>query len=218
MSGVSPVPGGAVEASPTGARDGVRGVAQTLRPPAAFLPGRRGLDAPHYSGRVIDRRALGGWLQGPGTAPSDGRPGGRQADDGEHAGARFGRPATGSGSVAGFGRRLAALGVDWAFALLIAGGVMRPLGLGQFAPLVALFLMHAVLVGVAGFTVGHRLLGLRVDRIDQPVDAAGPRLPPGLLSGLVRAVLLCLAVPPLVMDSSGRGLHDRLSGTIVVRR
>ncbi len=172
---------------------------------------------------MIERRALGGWLLGPGSTPS--RAQDRSADDGAgHPGARLGRPASGPGSVAGFGRRVAGLAVDWAFALLIAAGLMRPLGLGELAPLVALLVMHALLVGTAGFTVGHRLLGLRVECVEQsaPGSSAGdrnpPRVPPGLLRGLIRAVLLCLAIPPLLTDQDGRGLHDRLAGTVVVRR
>jgi len=35
---------------------------------------------------------------------------------------------------------------------------------------------------------------------------------------LVRGLLLCLAVPPLIVGQDGRGLHDRAAGTRVVRR
>jgi uncharacterized RDD family membrane protein YckC len=119
--------------------------------------------------------------------------------------------------VAGFGRRAAGLAVDWGAALLIASGLMRPLEWGAMAPLVALFVMHAVLVGTAGFSLGHRLAGLRVDRVEisPPPDGGAP---PGLLRGTIRATLLCLAVPPLITDRDHRGLHDRLAGTVVVRR
>ncbi|PZP04804.1 MAG: RDD family protein, partial [Dermacoccus nishinomiyaensis] len=37
------------------------------------------------------------------------------------------------------------------------------------------------------------------------------------LAGAVRTVLLCLAIPAVVTDSSGRGLHDKLAGTVIVR-
>ncbi|MGX1157392.1 hypothetical protein RKD39_004970 [Streptomyces albogriseolus] len=37
------------------------------------------------------------------------------------------------------------------------------------------------------------------------------------LRGLLRSVLLCLAIPALVWDRDGRGLHDRLARTVEVR-
>jgi uncharacterized RDD family membrane protein YckC len=66
-----------------------------------------------------------------------------------------------------------------------------------------------LLTALTGFTVGKRLLGLRVVRLDgQPV---------GLLSALIRTVLFLLVVPPLVLDADLRGLHDRAARTIVIR-
>lgn len=165
---------------------------------------------------MVRARGLGGWLQGPGTTPG-GAADASAATPGEYPGARLGRPAEGPGSVAGFGRRVAGLAVDWGAALLIGSGLMRSLEWGSMAPLAALFLMHAVLVGTAGFSLGHRFLGLRVDRVEAipPPDGGAP---PGLLRATVRAALLCLAVPPLLVDRDNRGLHDRLAGTVVVRR
>jgi uncharacterized RDD family membrane protein YckC len=56
---------------------------------------------------------------------------------------------------------------------------------------------------------GQRLLGLRVVRVD------GGRL--SLPRIVLRTLLLCLVIPAVVMDSDGRGLHDRAVGSIVVR-
>jgi hypothetical protein len=39
----------------------------------------------------------------------------------------------------------------------------------------------------------------------------------GLWRPVVRTVLLCLAIPPLIFDRDQRGLHDRLAGTMLVR-
>lgn len=124
-----------------------------------------------------------------------------------HPGDRLGLPAEGSGSVARFGRRLLALLVDWVVYLLVAAA----LGLGRVygAPLV-LLLEQTLLVGLLGNAIGHRLCGLAVVRLDgQPV---------GLGRGLLRAALLCLAVPAVVLDRDARGLHDLAAGTVVVRR
>ena len=62
-----------------------------------------------------------------------------------------------------------------------------------------------------GFTPGQYALGLLV----VPVDG---RLHTGFGRALVRGVLLALVIPGLFMDADGRGMHDRLSFTAVVRR
>jgi uncharacterized RDD family membrane protein YckC len=155
----------------------------------------------------VERRELGGWLQGPGASRSGDR--GRTGASGDFPGRRLGRPAEGPGSIAGFGRRLAALAIDWGFALLIGHGLMGPLRWGSAAPLVALLAMNLLLVGTAGFTLGHRILGLRVETVDGA--------PPGPIRALVRSVLLCLAAPPLIWDRDQRGLHDKVAGTLVAR-
>jgi uncharacterized RDD family membrane protein YckC len=102
-----------------------------------------------------------------------------------------------------------ALAVDWGIALLIAGGLLRNVHLGQFGPLLVLLVENVVLVGTAGATVGHRLLGMRVEALDGSA--------PGPVKALVRSVLLCLAIPPLVWDADHRGLHDRWAATLVAR-
>jgi uncharacterized RDD family membrane protein YckC len=136
-------------------------------------------------------------------------------DDFRYPGNRLGLPEDGSGSVAGWGRRLAALFVDWIVAGLIASAlVRRPLWAGgndlDTAQLLAFCLTSTVLVGMLGATIGHRMLGLRVTRLDgRPV---------GLLRALVRSVLICLVIPPVVYDRDRRGLHDKAAATVVVRR
>jgi uncharacterized RDD family membrane protein YckC len=126
-----------------------------------------------------------------------------------YPGARLGRPADGPRSLASVGRRLVAIAVDWVLCLLIAGWLLRHTGLGQFGPLLVLFVENVLLVGTAGATVGHRLLGIHVETV--------PGAAPGLRRALVRSLLLCLAVPPLVWDADHRGLHDRAAGTLVAR-
>jgi uncharacterized RDD family membrane protein YckC len=66
-----------------------------------------------------------------------------------------------------------------------------------------------VLTALTGFTVGKRLTGIRVIRLDgRPV---------GLWWSLVRTVLLLAVIPPLVYDRDQRGLHDKAANTAVVR-
>ncbi len=149
---------------------------------------------------VAARRDVSSWLDGPGRSLAGAQ---------DHPGQRLGCPADGPGSVARFGRRLVAVVVDWLLAMLIAGAFLRSLPLGSFGPLVVFFLEQALLVGTAGMTIGHRLLGLRVQRL-----AGGS---PGPGRGALRALLLCLCLPPLIWDADQRGLHDRYPGTLVVR-
>jgi hypothetical protein len=154
---------------------------------------------------------MGGWPEG--------SPTGAPGESGAPHGSRLGLPASGSGSLATVGRRLIALVVDWAACLAISaaffhGDAMATLGV--FA------IENVVLVGTLGTTVGHRLLGLRVvrvaSRVTEPTEPAGLAAQPGLLAGAVRAVLLCLVIPAVVWDADGRGMHDRLAGTVIVRR
>jgi uncharacterized RDD family membrane protein YckC len=117
--------------------------------------------------------------------------------------------------VAGTGRRLAALLLDWICCLLIARGFFGPEALqpnGSLSVVGVLVVVNTLLIGTAGATAGQRLLGMQVERVD------GSR--PGLLKALIRAVLLGLAVPAItaLWESDRRGLHDLLSGTLVANR
>ncbi len=128
-----------------------------------------------------------------------------------YRGKELGLPEEGPGALAGTGRRLGALAVDWALCLLIAYGLITD-GYGQATSNWALliFLVLSVLtVGSVGFTPGKRLFGMRV------VELGTGRVNP--LRALLRSVLLCVAVPALIWDRDGRGLHDKLARTVEVR-
>jgi hypothetical protein len=146
--------------------------------------------------------------------------GGGPSDDAAVAGsAGLGLPSTGPGSLARLGRRLVALAVDWGLSLAISTAF---LGADPMATLGVFAVENVLLVGTAGGTIGHRLLGLRVRTHVPPgvVGAAGPAaaLVPGPLRAAVRTVLLCLVIPAVVWDAQGRSLHDRAAGTVIVRR
>ena len=66
-----------------------------------------------------------------------------------------------------------------------------------------------VLLATSGTTVGKRLFGLRVVRLDGS-RASIPQV-------LLRTLLLCLIIPAAVWDRDTRGLHDKAVGTVEVR-
>lgn len=140
--------------------------------------------------------------------------GGVSTDDLGYPGDRLGLPAKGPRSVARFGSRLLALALDWiACVVLVLAFGLDPLYGPPTESLLALGVLvveHTILVGLLGNSLGHRLVGIRVARLDGA--------PIGLPRGLARAVLLALVIPPLVMDRDARGLHDFAAGTVVVRR
>lgn len=129
-------------------------------------------------------------------------------------GARLGLPATGPGSVGGWGRRVVGLAVDWIVSQLVVAAfvgqsVWTGYGFVQWAPLLVLWLQTTLLTGLLGTTIGHRAAGVRVLR-------AHAALPLGVPRAALRALLLCLAIPPLVWDRDRRGLHDLAGDAVVV--
>ncbi len=153
---------------------------------------------------MVDRRDVGSWLEGPRA---------RTPQPGEYPGQRLGLPQTGPGSIGRFGRRLVAVFVDWTICQLIAVLLFRVelghAGAGAFVPLAIFAVENLLLVGTLGFTVGHRLVGLGV------LSMSGQRA--SLVQVLIRTVLLCLAIPALIWDRDGRGLHDKAAGTLIIR-
>ncbi|MFF9847543.1 RDD family protein [Streptomyces litmocidini] len=152
-----------------------------------------------------NRQALGSWLSGPRAAAED------AGVDFGYRGEQLGLPEEGPGSIARPGRRLGALAVDWALCILIAYGLITDgyrQATGNWALLI-LFVLAVLTVGTVGSTPGKRLFGLRV------VSVNGGRL--GLFRVAIRSLLVCLAIPALIWDRDGRGLHDRLSGAVQVR-
>ncbi|MGW3990235.1 RDD family protein [Streptomyces sp. NPDC004830] len=152
-----------------------------------------------------NRQAIGSWLSGPRAAAEE------AGVDFGYRGEQLGLPEEGSGSIARPGRRIGALAVDWGLSLLIAYGLIADSyneAAQVWAPLI-MFALMVLTVGTVGFTPGKRLFGIRVLALDTG------RVSPW--RAVVRTVLLFLAIPALIWDRDGRGLHDRLAGTVEVR-
>ncbi|WP_369133139.1 RDD family protein [Modestobacter sp. I12A-02662] len=124
-------------------------------------------------------------------------------------GAALGLPADGPGALATFGRRSGQFAIDAISSALVTALFTAPEPPGNWS-LLTFGLMTVFFLLATGQTPGMRLLGLRLAH-----PAEGHRLAPW--RAVVRTALLILLVPALVVDSDGRGLHDRLTDTAVVR-
>lgn len=153
-------------------------------------------------------RMTGSWLSGPTAALPDGDHD-KQAYQGEY----LGLPKAGPGSLAPTPRRVAALAIDWLMsmgvsALFLGGGLEG--GYLSTVTLGAWFLLGLVSVSLFSFTPGQLCMGLQVARIDAPGRV-------GFVRALVRQVLIAVVVPAVVTDIDSRGMHDRATGTALLR-
>lgn len=112
------------------------------------------------------------------------------------------------------GRRLLALAIDWVLAMFSAAAIadvtVPPEGLRQSFIVSGVFIVEvALLTGLLGFSIGKRVMGLRVEQPDgRPI---------GVPRALLRTVLLSLVLPAVVMTDDRRGLHDVAAGSRVIR-
>ena len=118
--------------------------------------------------------------------------------------------------TASWPRRALALSVDWLASTLVVVGLIGPAGWLEdpnsgFYVLAVFAAESTVLTAVAGGSFGKLATRLRVVRSD------GTARPLDLLRSLLRAVLVCLVVPPLIFKPDGRGLHDLAVNSTTVR-
>lgn len=124
-----------------------------------------------------------------------------------YRGSQLGLSESGPGSLAPFNRRLGALLIDLVLCALIAAAIRRG-NPGQWS-LIPFAVDYVIGMLMFGRTVGMRLTGLRVIRVDTD-EAVGP------VRAIVRTALLILLIPCLIVDSDLRGLQDRLTSTAVI--
>lgn len=108
------------------------------------------------------------------------------------------------------GRRLLAFFADGVASDLVALAFTRPPGQGYTAAVLITFVVERiVLTALTGHSLGQRLAGISVRRLDgEPV---------GFTRATIRTLLLVAVVPVFFVDRDGRGLHDRAAGTFLVR-
>ena len=145
------------------------------------------------------------------TTDATAAPGGSEPYPGE----RVGLPETGRGSLATWGARIVALLLDWVMSTVLAvlffgTRVLSSDGWTSWMTMVMFFVQTTVLVALAGASAGQLLCRLAVVRLDnQPV---------GFLRAGLRALMVCLVLPAVVIGTDRRGLHDLAAGTAVVNR
>ena len=114
-----------------------------------------------------------------------------------------------------YGRRMAALALDWLACYVIvaalSGGVNKMSPNSSLYVLVIFFLEVWILTALQGGTLGHRLFGMRVVRFEDGGAIS-------IRQALIRTMLLVLVVTAVTFDQNGRGIHERLSGSVLTRR
>jgi uncharacterized RDD family membrane protein YckC len=127
-----------------------------------------------------------------------------------YPGEDLGLPETGPGSISSMSRRIGAIFVDWLLCTFIVVALIRPARPDvEYWTLLVFGVQDYLLTALTGFTVGKRLFGIRVAKLDGGMI--------GLIWGLVRTLLLLIVIPTLLLNRDLRGLHDRASNTAVVR-
>lgn len=129
-----------------------------------------------------------------------------------YPGARLGFPPSGPGSVASWTRRTGALVIDWLASTLV---VIAVLGADRWSEtnasgwtLLVFWLQASIFTATLGGSFGQVVLRIRVMRLD------GRRL--DIARALLRSLLICVVIPPLVFNADQRGLHDLAADAVPV--
>ena len=126
--------------------------------------------------------------------------------DNAYPGERLGLPESGRTSIARVGRRVGAIAIDWACAVVIS---IAFFAYDPWATLAVFAAVQVVFIPIIGGSPGHRILGMTVQRLGGGWT--------GLWRPVVRTLLLVLVIPAAVWDADQRGLHDKAAGTVLVR-
>lgn len=104
-------------------------------------------------------------------------------------------------------RRMAGLLIDWLACTAIVKGF--DLG-GPISTLLLFFAELSILTALGGQSFGHRVVGIKVVRF---VDGGAPTP----FQALIRSFLICTVIFAITYDENGRGIHERISGTYLVK-
>ena len=111
-------------------------------------------------------------------------------------------------------KRILALIFDWVAAILVVQVIPNGPDYGTQSNSLLTLLIFAIEVALftwmKGSSFGQRIVGIRVR--DFSIDKN-----PTLFQSLIRTFLIVVLIPPLLADSEGRGLHDRLAKTKLIK-
>lgn len=132
-----------------------------------------------------------------------------------YPGQSLGLPETGRGALASWRARMAALVVDWGASMVVAitlfgAGVLTASDWRRWMIMAVYFAQKSLLTALTGSSFGQLLTRVGVTMVSGE--------PLGWWRAPVRAALLCLVLPALVVGPERRGLHDLALGTVVVNR
>jgi len=107
-----------------------------------------------------------------------------------------------------------ALGLDWLLAIGMSLVLLRQFPYASSESslgILGLFALDVILLTwLTTASFGQRVMGLQVLSTDRGRLA--------LWRVVVRTALICLVIPAIIVDSNGRGLQDRVVGSVVIRR
>lgn len=148
------------------------------------------------------------WLDGP-AIPAEIEEGAPARWPGE----KLGLPKTGPGALASVARRSGGVAIDWIICWIVAGFIhMFTSYLGGTATLTLMLFVVLGSVSVAIFarTPGQAVLGMGVARVDKRDQRVG------VIRAIARTVFTIFVLPAAMVDTDGRGMHDRATGTAVI--
>mgnify|MGYP000845793205 FL=1 len=149
------------------------------------------------------------WLDGPNIPGENDDP----SAPGRWPGEKLGLPQTGAGALASVMRRVGGITFDWficRFAATIVHRFTDQLGGVSTINFIVFLILGTLSVTFLARTPGQAVLGMGVARIDVPEARVG------FIRAFVRSLLTLFIFPAVIVDSDGRGLHDRATGTAVV--
>jgi uncharacterized RDD family membrane protein YckC len=115
------------------------------------------------------------------------------------------------------GRRFAAISLDWLSSYLIATVFFS--GPGTFLErtthagtpaLLIFFFQYFLLITLQGASAGHRIFRMRIVNYED-----GQR--PTIRQAFIRSALMIIVITAITYDENGRGIHERLSRTKILR-
>lgn len=116
------------------------------------------------------------------------------------------------------GRRVIALAIDWFACLLLARLIFPEFEYGSnssaLATMLIFFVEVVILTTLTNASFGQRIAGIGVFT---PEGGRAVAQPWGTLRIVARTALICVVIPVVIMDSEGRGLHDKVGGTKVFK-